>query len=46
MSNLAHGTIVVTGGAGLIGSAIIWELNNRNIKNLWLVDWAEPNNLK
>ena len=46
MSNLARGTIVVTGGAGLIGSAIIWGLNNRNIENLWLVDWAEPNNLK
>lgn len=46
MSNLARGSIVVTGGAGLIGSAIIWGLNNRNLQNLWLVDWAEPNNLK
>jgi len=37
---------VVTGGAGLIGSAIIWGLNNRNVDNVWLVDWAEQNSLK
>lgn len=46
MSNLDNGTIVVTGGAGLIGSAIIWGLNNRNLENIWLVDWAEPDSLK
>ena len=32
MSKLSGGTLVVTGGAGLIGSAIIWGLNNRNLK--------------
>ena len=37
---------MVTGGAGLIGSAIIWGLNNRNVDNVWLVDWAEQNSLK
>ena len=37
---------MVTGGAGLIGSAIIWGLNNRNLENIWLVDWAEPESLK
>ena len=46
MSNLGNGTLVVTGGAGLIGSAIIWGLNNRNLENIWLVDWAEPDSLK
>ena len=29
MSNLNNGTLVVTGGAGLIGSAIVWGLNNQ-----------------
>jgi ADP-L-glycero-D-manno-heptose 6-epimerase len=46
MSKLSGGTLVVTGGAGLIGSAIIWGLNNRNVDNIWLVDWAEPESLK
>ena len=46
MSKLSGGTLVVTGGAGLIGSAIIWGLNNRNLDNIWLVDWAEPESLK
>ena len=36
----------MTGGAGLIGSAIIWGLNNRGLQNIWLVDWAEPDSLK
>lgn len=30
--------IIVTGGAGLIGSAIIWELNTRNITDIIAVD--------
>jgi ADP-L-glycero-D-manno-heptose 6-epimerase len=30
--------IVVTGGAGFIGSAIIWELNNRKINDIIVVD--------
>ena len=38
VSNFNNGTLVVTGGAGLIGSAIIWGLNNRDWKNIWLVD--------
>ena len=46
MSNLGKGTIVVTGGAGLIGSALVWALNHRNLHNIWLVDWAEADNLK
>ena len=46
VSDLGKGTVVVTGGAGLIGSAIIWGLNNRNLENVWLVDWVEPASLK
>src|SRR5512147_73706 len=30
--------IVVTGGAGFIGSAIIWRLNSLNQKNIMVVD--------
>jgi len=29
---------IVTGGAGFIGSAIVWELNNRGIDNILVVD--------
>ena len=46
MNDLPNGTIVVTGGAGLIGSALIWGINLRGNKNIWLVDWAEANSLK
>ena len=38
----SQGTIVVTGGAGLIGSAVIWGLNNRKLEDIWLVDeWED-----
>jgi ADP-L-glycero-D-manno-heptose 6-epimerase len=30
--------IVVTGGAGFIGSAIVWKLNSRKINNIIIVD--------
>lgn len=30
--------IIVTGGAGFIGSAVIWELNRRGEKNILVVD--------
>ena len=39
MNNFDFGQTVVTGGAGLIGSAVIWGLNNLNHKDIWLVDW-------
>ena len=29
---------IVTGGAGLIGSAIVWKLNRRGIRNILIVD--------
>lgn len=33
--------IVVTGGAGFIGSALVWELNNRGYTNIKIVDDLE-----
>ncbi len=38
MVDLTHGRIVVTGGAGLIGSALIWGLNRRGIDDILVVD--------
>jgi ADP-L-glycero-D-manno-heptose 6-epimerase len=38
MHELDRGTIVVTGGAGLIGSALVWALNRRGIDNILVVD--------
>jgi ADP-L-glycero-D-manno-heptose 6-epimerase len=33
-----HGRILVTGGAGFIGSALIWALNNLGIENILVAD--------
>ncbi len=38
MTDLAQGTILVTGAAGLIGSALIWELNRRGFTNILACD--------
>src|ERR1700748_1178017 len=38
MTNLSQGTILVTGGAGFIGSAVIWELNRRGFDNILVSD--------
>ena len=46
MNNFHNGTTVVTGGAGLIGSATIWGINNQNLDDIWLVDVLESNSLK
>ena len=46
MHDLGKGVTVVTGGAGLIGSAVIWAINNQNSENVWLVDQWEDDSLK
>jgi ADP-L-glycero-D-manno-heptose 6-epimerase len=38
MHDLSRGTIVVTGGAGLIGSALIWALNRRGLSDILVID--------
>jgi ADP-L-glycero-D-manno-heptose 6-epimerase len=38
MHDLADGRILVTGGAGFIGSALIWELNRRGLSNILVAD--------
>lgn len=38
MTDLSQGRILVTGGAGLIGSALIWELNRRGFTNILVCD--------
>ncbi len=38
MSSSPSGTIIVTGGAGLIGSALVWALNQRASSNILVVD--------
>src|SRR5579884_3002224 len=39
MTDLSKGRILVTGGAGFIGSAVIWELNRRGIVNILVADF-------
>ena len=46
MHDLSQGITVVTGGAGMIGSATIWGINNRGLCNIWSVDDCEPGSLK
>ena len=38
MDQLGSGRIVVTGGAGFIGSALVWALNARGIDDILVVD--------
>lgn len=38
MTELSKGRILVTGGAGFIGSALIWELNRRGLTNILVSD--------
>lgn len=46
MHELPRGVTVVTGGAGLIGSAVIWGINNQNSNDIWLVDQWEDGSHK
>lgn len=38
MRYLSVGRIIVTGGAGLIGSGVVWELNRRGFDNIYVCD--------
>ncbi|MDZ4788715.1 MAG: ADP-glyceromanno-heptose 6-epimerase [Blastochloris sp.] len=39
MKSTLEGKILVTGGAGLIGSAVVWALNQRGIDNILISDF-------
>jgi len=39
MTDLSKGRLLVTGGAGFIGSALVWELNRRGLKNILIADF-------
>jgi ADP-L-glycero-D-manno-heptose 6-epimerase len=41
MTDLSKGRILVTGGAGFIGSALIWELNRRGLTNILVTDFLD-----
>ena len=38
MTDLSKGRILVTGGAGFIGSALVWELNRRGLTDILVTD--------
>jgi ADP-L-glycero-D-manno-heptose 6-epimerase len=43
MSTPGQGRILVTGGAGFIGSALVWALNGRGRTDIVITDFLEPN---
>ncbi|HTU48697.1 MAG TPA: ADP-glyceromanno-heptose 6-epimerase [Bryobacteraceae bacterium] len=43
MTDLSKGRLLVTGGAGFIGSALVWELNRHGLKNILIADFLGTN---
>lgn len=39
MADLSQGRIIVTGGAGFIGSSLVWALNQRGIEDILITDF-------
>lgn len=39
---LGNGRVLVTGGAGFIGSAVVWALNRRGIEDIVVADFVAP----
>ncbi|MEO8946536.1 MAG: NAD-dependent epimerase/dehydratase family protein, partial [Gemmatimonadaceae bacterium] len=41
MIDFAKARVLVTGGAGFIGSALVWELNRRGCERIVIADFLE-----
>lgn len=39
MTDLSKGKILITGGAGFLGSALVWALNRRSLTNILIADF-------
>ena len=46
MHDLNEGVTLVTGGAGFIGSALVWALNLRDLENVWVTDFMDDDSPK